>query len=76
VVARGLIGLKLDLRDLYMDLNYKKSKNRNNNTVAPHVLSVCTRYITIYNKANDETSDDALKIEPHSERSVTEESSN
>jgi hypothetical protein len=59
-----------------MDLNYKDSENRTNKAVPPHVLSVCVKYITICTKANHKTSADALKIEPHSERSVTEEKSN
>jgi hypothetical protein len=52
VVPTGLLGVESNLSDLYVDRNYNMSKSKTSTNVRPHVLSVCTRYITIDNKAN------------------------
>lgn len=71
--AIGLIPVELDSMGPYEDHDYGKRDSRNKKAVAPHVLSVCKKYIPPYNKKLTVylTSVDVPKIEPHSGHFVT-----
>jgi hypothetical protein len=63
----GLMPVELNGKSLYEDLDRRRIKSGNEKTVAPQ-LQVRNGYTPIYNKANESTSVDGLRIERHSRR--------
>jgi septation ring formation regulator EzrA len=72
VAAIGLMPVELNVRSLYEDLDRRRRKSGNEKSAGPQ-LQVCNGYTPIYNKANESTSVDALRIERHSRISRKEE---
>jgi len=70
----GLMPVELNVKSLYEDLDRRRRKSANEKTVAPH-LQVGNGCTPIYNKANESTSVDALRIERHSRRFAKRERS-
>jgi hypothetical protein len=67
VAEMRLIPVELDTKGLYEDYDRRRRKSGNEKDVAPHV-QVYNRYTPTHNKADESTSVDALRIEPHSKR--------
>jgi hypothetical protein len=67
VAAMGLMPVELNVKSFYEDLDHRRRKSGNEKTVAPQ-LQVRNGYTPIYNKANESTSVDGLRIERHSRR--------
>jgi hypothetical protein len=67
VAATELIPVELDIKSLYEGYDHRRRECGNEKAVSPHV-QVCNGCTPIHNKADEITSVDALKIEPHSRR--------
>jgi hypothetical protein len=74
VAAMGLMPVELNVKSLYEDIDRRRRKSGNEKTVAPQ-LQVGNGYTPIYNKANESTSVDVLRIERHSRRFAKRERS-
>jgi hypothetical protein len=74
VAAMGLIPVELNVKSLYEDLDHRRRKSGNKKSAGPQ-LQVCNGYTSIYNKANESTSVDVLRIERHSRRFAKRERS-
>jgi hypothetical protein len=61
----GLVPVELDIKSLYEGYDRMRRECGNEKVVTPN-LRVGNRCTPIHNKANESTSVDALRIEPHS----------
>jgi hypothetical protein len=74
VATMGLVPVELNVKSLYEDLDRRSRKSGNERSETPQ-LKVRNEYTSIYNKANESISVDALRIGRHRKRFAKRERS-